>query len=140
MLATQEPLLPTRRARHSIGPTAISRPHLSRKKLSAVLHASSADRVCGATCVFLPLCAHVVRPAAAAAAAATSASLSVRVVSTMSVVKTSLKLFVFAAVTVLALLLLRNWMATKQYVFSKEDVAKLAKQYAGEFGTEEFCV
>lgn len=46
----------------------------------------------------------------------------------------------FAAVTVLVVLLLRHWMATKQYVFNKEDIAKLAKQYAGEFGNEEFGV
>lgn len=52
----------------------------------------------------------------------------------MSVIRTSLKLFLFAAVTVLVVLLLRHWMANKQYVFNKEDVAKLAKQYAGEFG------
>lgn len=58
----------------------------------------------------------------------------------MSVVRTSLRLFVFATVTVLAVLLLRHWMANKQYVFNKEDVAKLAKQYAGEFGNEEFHV
>lgn len=31
-------------------------------------------------------------------------------------------------------------MATKQYVFNKEDVAKLAKQYAGEFDNVEFYV
>lgn len=62
---------------------------------------------------------------------------SLRVVSAMSVVKTSLRLFVLVAVSVLAVLLLRHWMATKQYVFNKEDVAKLAKQYAGEFVFEE---
>ena len=56
----------------------------------------------------------------------------------MSVVRTSFKLFVFAAVTVLVVLLLRQWMATKQYVFNKEDVAKLAKQYAGEFVMRSF--
>lgn len=41
----------------------------------------------------------------------------------------------FAAAAVLVVLILRHWMATKQYVFNKEDVAKLAKQYAGEFGS-----
>lgn len=56
----------------------------------------------------------------------------------MSALRTCLKLLVFAAVTVLVVLLLRHWMATKQYVFNKEDIAKLAKQYAGEFGNEEF--
>lgn len=52
----------------------------------------------------------------------------------MSVLRTSLKLVLFGAVTVLVVLLLRHWMATKQYVFNKEDIAKLVKQYAGEFG------
>lgn len=51
----------------------------------------------------------------------------------MSVLRTSLKLVLFGAVTLLVVLLLRHWMATKQYVFNKEDVAKLAKQYAGEW-------
>lgn len=79
----------------------------------------------------MPQCPHVVKPAAA--------SLSVYVfVSTMSVVRTTLRLSVFAAATVLAVLLLRHWMATKQYVFNKDDVAKLAKQYAGEFVEVDF--
>ncbi len=56
----------------------------------------------------------------------------------MSLLRMSLKLFLFAAVTGLIVLLLRHWMATKEYVFNKEDVAKLAKQYAGEFGNEDF--
>lgn len=51
----------------------------------------------------------------------------------MFFVRTSLKLLVFVTFTVLLVLLLRHWMATKQYVFNKEDVAKLAKQYAGKF-------
>lgn len=51
---------------------------------------------------------------------------------TMSVLRTALKLVLFGAVTVLVVLLLRHWMATKQYVFNKEDIAKLVKQYAGE--------
>lgn len=54
----------------------------------------------------------------------------------MAVLGRGLKLLVFAGVTVLVVLLLRHWMATKQYVFNKEDVARLAKQYAGEFGDE----
>uniref|UniRef100_A0A3Q3XA07 Sigma non-opioid intracellular receptor 1 n=1 Tax=Mola mola TaxID=94237 RepID=A0A3Q3XA07_MOLML len=58
-------------------------------------------------------------------------------VSAMSAVRTGLKLLGFAALTVLVVLLLRHWMATKQYVFNKEDIARLAKQYAGEFGDEE---
>eukprot|EP00064_Thunnus_orientalis_P010681 superscaffoldBa00001473_g10707 len=56
----------------------------------------------------------------------------------MSVVKTSLRLLVFATVTVLAVLLLRHWMATKQYVFNREDIAKLAKQYAGQDHEQAF--
>lgn len=54
--------------------------------------------------------------------------------SAMSLLKIILRLLVFAGVTVLTVLLLRYWLASKQYVFNKEDVAKLAKQYAGEFG------
>lgn len=59
---------------------------------------------------------------------------SERFVSAMSLLKIILRLLVFAGVTVLTVLLLRYWLASKQYVFNKEDVAKLAKQYAGEFG------
>uniref|UniRef100_A0A3B4V6N1 Sigma non-opioid intracellular receptor 1 n=1 Tax=Seriola dumerili TaxID=41447 RepID=A0A3B4V6N1_SERDU len=44
----------------------------------------------------------------------------------------------FTIFTVLAVLLLRHWMATKQYVFNKEDVAKLAKQYAGQDHEQAF--
>ncbi|XP_074547266.1 sigma non-opioid intracellular receptor 1 isoform X1 [Halichoeres trimaculatus] len=54
----------------------------------------------------------------------------------MSVFRAITKLFVFAAAAVLAVLLLQHWIATKQYVFNKEDIAKLAKQYAGEFGQD----
>lgn len=53
----------------------------------------------------------------------------------MSALRTGFKLLFFAAAAVLVVLILRHWMATKQYVFNKEDVAKLAKQYAGEFGS-----
>lgn len=53
----------------------------------------------------------------------------------MSALRTAFKLLLLAAATVLVVLLLRHWMATKQYVFSREDVAKLAKQYAGELGS-----
>lgn len=52
----------------------------------------------------------------------------------MSLLKIISRLLVFAGVTVLTVLLLRYWLASKQYVFNREDVAKLAKQYAGEFG------
>lgn len=47
-----------------------------------------------------------------------------------------MKLLLLAAVSVLVVLLLRHWMTAKQYVFNKEDIAKLAKQYAGEFGRD----
>lgn len=51
----------------------------------------------------------------------------------MSVFKILLKLLVVASVVGVAGLLLQHWIETKQYVFDKEDIAKLAKQYAGEF-------
>lgn len=44
-----------------------------------------------------------------------------------------LKLVVFVGVLVLGVQYIQYWLANKQYVFTKEDVAKLAKQYAGEF-------
>lgn len=53
----------------------------------------------------------------------------------MSALRTGAKLLVVAAAAVLAVFLLRHWMATKQYVFNKEDISKLAKQYAGELGS-----
>ncbi|CAF92833.1 unnamed protein product, partial [Tetraodon nigroviridis] len=52
--------------------------------------------------------------------------------------RTAFKLLLLAAATVLVVLLLRHWMATKQYVFSREDVAKLAKQYAGQDHEQAF--
>lgn len=54
----------------------------------------------------------------------------------MSAFRTGAKLLLLAAVSVLVVLLLRHWMATKQYVFNKEDIARLAKQYAGGFGRD----
>lgn len=51
----------------------------------------------------------------------------------MSALRAGLKLLFWAAAAVLLVLLLRHWMATKRYVFTQEDVAKLAKQYAGEW-------
>ncbi|KAF3848886.1 hypothetical protein F7725_015383, partial [Dissostichus mawsoni] len=84
-------------------------------------HASSPYGVFETT--FLPLCTRVVNAAA---------------VLTMPIVKTCLKLFLFGAVTVMTVLLLRHWMATKQYVFNKEDVAKIAKQYAGQDHEQAF--
>ncbi|KAM9425313.1 sigma non-opioid intracellular receptor 1 [Pholidichthys leucotaenia] len=49
----------------------------------------------------------------------------------MSVLRTCLRLLILVSVTVLTVLLLRYWLNTKEYVFNKEDVAKLVKQYAG---------
>ena len=50
----------------------------------------------------------------------------------MSLINVILKLIVLTGVSVLIVLFLRHWMDTKQYVFTQEDVAKLAKQYAGK--------
>lgn len=51
----------------------------------------------------------------------------------MSLVNKIYKLFVFVGFTALTVLLINYWLATKQYVFTEEDVARIAKQYAGEF-------
>lgn len=51
----------------------------------------------------------------------------------MFLIRKVLKLVVFVGVLVLAIQYIQYWLANKQYVFTKEDVAKLAKQYAGEF-------
>lgn len=59
-------------------------------------------------------------------------------VSAMSLLKIISRLLVFAGVTVLTVLLLRYWLASKQYVFNREDVAKLAKQYAGQDHEQAF--
>ncbi|CAG5867267.1 unnamed protein product [Menidia menidia] len=56
----------------------------------------------------------------------------------MSVVGTTVRLCGVAAVGVLVLLVLHHWIATKQYVFNKEDIAKLAKQYAGQDHDQAF--
>lgn len=56
----------------------------------------------------------------------------------MSLLKIISRLLVFAGVTVLTVLLLRYWLASKQYVFNREDVAKLAKQYAGQDHEQAF--
>ncbi|RXN30585.1 katanin p60 ATPase-containing subunit A-like 2 isoform X3 [Labeo rohita] len=45
---------------------------------------------------------------------------------------------VVLGVLVLTVQFLRYWMANKQYVFTKEDVAKLAKQYAGQDHEQAF--
>ncbi|XP_060765636.1 sigma non-opioid intracellular receptor 1 isoform X1 [Neoarius graeffei] len=47
-----------------------------------------------------------------------------------------LKLVVFVGVLVLVRQYLQYWLANKQYVFTKEDVAKLAKQYADPVGQD----
>ncbi|XP_020563472.1 sigma non-opioid intracellular receptor 1 isoform X2 [Oryzias latipes] len=50
----------------------------------------------------------------------------------MSFIKAIFKLLVLASVGVLVVLVLQNWMATKDYVFNRDDIAKLVKQYAGQ--------
>ncbi|XP_077593960.1 sigma non-opioid intracellular receptor 1 isoform X1 [Stigmatopora nigra] len=42
------------------------------------------------------------------------------------------RLAVFVGIAALAVLLLRHWMATKNYIFNHDDIAKLTKQYAGQ--------
>ncbi|XP_023664393.2 sigma non-opioid intracellular receptor 1 [Paramormyrops kingsleyae] len=49
-----------------------------------------------------------------------------------------LKLALTLGVLVLVVQYLRYWMESKQYVFNKEDVAKLAKQYAGQDPDQAF--
>ncbi|KAG7266256.1 hypothetical protein CRUP_008595 [Coryphaenoides rupestris] len=56
----------------------------------------------------------------------------------MSLVTKIYKLFVFVGFTALTVLLLNHWLATKQYVFTEEDVAKIAKQYAGQDHEQAF--
>ncbi|XP_051540792.1 sigma non-opioid intracellular receptor 1-like [Myxocyprinus asiaticus] len=56
----------------------------------------------------------------------------------MSLIRNVLKLVVVICLLVLAVQFLRYWMATKQYVFTKEDVAKLARQYAGQDHEQAF--
>ncbi|XP_051973702.1 sigma non-opioid intracellular receptor 1-like [Xyrauchen texanus] len=56
----------------------------------------------------------------------------------MSLIRNVLKLVVVIGLLVLAVPFLRYWMATKQYVFTKEDVAKLARQYAGQDHEQAF--
>ncbi len=50
----------------------------------------------------------------------------------MSVIRLILKAVVVLGFLVLTVQFIRYWMVNKQYVFTKEDVAKLARQYAGE--------
>lgn len=51
----------------------------------------------------------------------------------MSLTNKFLKLVVASGVLFLAVQYLRYWMVNKQYVFTKEDIANLAKQYAGKW-------
>lgn len=55
----------------------------------------------------------------------------------MFLIRGLLKLVVLVGVLVLVVQYLQYWLAHKQYVFTKEDVAILAKQYAGEFRWKE---
>ncbi|CAL8384496.1 sigma non-opioid intracellular receptor 1 [Gadus morhua] len=57
----------------------------------------------------------------------------------MSLVTKICKLCVFLGFTILAVLLVKHWLATKQYVFTKEDVAKIATQYAGQDHEQAFA-
>lgn len=50
----------------------------------------------------------------------------------MSLTNKILKLIVASGVLFLVVQYLRYWMVNKQYVFTKEDIANLAKQYAGK--------
>ncbi|XP_077099354.1 sigma non-opioid intracellular receptor 1 [Siphateles boraxobius] len=56
----------------------------------------------------------------------------------MSLIRNILKMVVVLGVLVLTVQFIRYWMASKQYVFTKEDVAKLAKQYAGQDHDQAF--
>ncbi|XP_066507383.1 sigma non-opioid intracellular receptor 1 [Hoplias malabaricus] len=57
----------------------------------------------------------------------------------MSLTTKVLKLVVAVGVMVLLAQCLQYWMANKKYVFTKEDVAKLAKQYAGQDHEQAFA-
>lgn len=50
----------------------------------------------------------------------------------MSLIRIVLKMVVVLGFLGLSVQFIRYWMANKQYVFTKEDVSRLAKQYAGE--------
>ncbi|KAA0703650.1 Sigma non-opioid intracellular receptor 1 [Triplophysa tibetana] len=56
----------------------------------------------------------------------------------MSSIRSVLKLVVLLGVLVLTVNTLRYWMATKQYIFTKEEVAKIARQYAGQDHEQAF--
>ncbi|XP_062268825.1 sigma non-opioid intracellular receptor 1 [Platichthys flesus] len=56
----------------------------------------------------------------------------------MSALRSCLRLLVLISVSVLVVLLLRDWIATKQHVFDREEIAKLAKQYSGQDHEQAF--
>lgn len=60
-------------------------------------------------------------------------------VTIMSVFRAAAKLLVLLAATVLLVQLLRHWLQHKWYVFDQGDIARLAKQYAGECASELSC-
>ncbi|KAM6985826.1 sigma non-opioid intracellular receptor 1 [Aplochiton taeniatus] len=57
----------------------------------------------------------------------------------MSFITKVLKVIVLAGVFVVTVLCIKQWMASKQYVFNKEDVARLAKRYAGQDHEQAFA-
>ncbi|XP_036385643.1 sigma non-opioid intracellular receptor 1 [Megalops cyprinoides] len=56
----------------------------------------------------------------------------------MSFTSRIIKLVVVVGFIVFTLVYLQYWMANKQYIFNKEDVAKLAKQYSGQDHEQAF--
>ncbi|KAI7793096.1 sigma non-opioid intracellular receptor 1 [Triplophysa rosa] len=56
----------------------------------------------------------------------------------MSSIRSVLKLVMLLGSFVLTVNFLRYWMAKKQYIFTKEDVAKIARQYAGQDHEQAF--
>ncbi|KAG7477179.1 hypothetical protein MATL_G00091330 [Megalops atlanticus] len=56
----------------------------------------------------------------------------------MSFISRIIKLVVVVGFIVFILVYLQYWMENKQYIFNKEDVAKLAKQYAGQDHEQAF--
>ncbi|XP_059400433.1 sigma non-opioid intracellular receptor 1 [Carassius carassius] len=56
----------------------------------------------------------------------------------MSLLRVILKTVLVLGFLVLSVQFIRYWMANKQYVFTKEDVARLAKQYAGQDHEQAF--
>ncbi|XP_061887720.1 sigma non-opioid intracellular receptor 1 [Entelurus aequoreus] len=56
----------------------------------------------------------------------------------MACLRTCCKLLLFVGIAGLAVLLVNHWLATKQYLFNKDDIAKLAKQHAGQDHEQAF--